>query len=280
MRHPALPILLFAVALLSGCGFAQSLRKDAYGNEEAERSLARGYGDAAGRKAGKVPAPVTVMDHHVTQFSGEPVDMSGIRAKKGHITRSDFDAVANRNDNSLWKEDGQQNYFFSTNKAKMPGDLVTIEASKELRNDIIAEFRRCMLEDELEAGVVIAGLGTVSTPKVETKPAEATSAVAKTEGESAPAGDAAAGAVAASSATPDRAPASSSAEDNAPLNIVAEVVNRYPNGNVLIRGIKRFAHNGRNYSVEVTGITRANDISEEDRVSASKFFEYKTEMFR
>ncbi len=270
---------LLLSGFLSGCGFAQSLRKDAYGQEDADRTLGRDHGKSMARKGDKIPLPVTVMDQQVTQFSGDPVDLSGIRAKKGHISRTDFDAVANRNENSLWKEDGQQNYFFSTNKAKMPGDLVTIEASKDLRNDILAEFRKILPEDELEAGAVVAGLGTVSAPRAENKPV-ATSAVAKADG-GADAATKEAGAappVAPVAATPSRAPAS--AEDEAPLNIVAEVVNRYPNGNVLLRGIKRFAHNGRNYSVEVTGIARGNDISEEDRVSSSKFFEYKTEMFR
>jgi flagellar basal body L-ring protein FlgH len=146
---------------------------------------------------------------------------------------------------------------------------------------MLAEFRKRLPEDELDAGVVVAGLGTVSTPRVEGKSAEATSAVAKTDAEPATATPAADGtAAAAKSGAGARAPASTSPEDEAPLNIVAEVVNKYPNGNVLLRGMKRFAHNGRNYAIEVTGIARANDISEDDRISAAKFFEYKTEMFQ
>ena len=278
LKGSSLNVVILLAATLSGCGFAQSLRKDVYGNEAAEQNLSRDARGGLGRASGKVPPPVTVMDQHANQFSGDPVDLSGIRAKKGHVTRADFDAVANRSDNSLWNEDGQHNYFFSTNKAKMPGDLITIEGTKELRNDMLAEFRKRLPGDELEAGVVIAGLGTVSTAKVDAKPAEATSAVAKTEGAAAtpPADPAAAPAAVA----PARAPASASPEDDAPLNIVAEVVNKYPNGNVLLRGMKRFAHNGTNYAIEVTGIARANDISEDDRINDAKFFEYKTEMFQ
>ena len=55
---------------------------------------------------------------------------------------------------------------------------------------------------------------------------------------------------------------------------------RYPNGNVLLRGVKRFSLNGRTRSMEVTSIARASDISESNSVKSTNFYEHRTELFR
>lgn len=269
-----------------GCSIMQGLRKDAYGDEgydqeeyESSRALASRGRDSRFRKP--LPAPVTVMDQHLNRDRGAPIDLSGVRAKAGRVTRKDFDNLAARNDNSLWREDGQTNYLFAANTQKMPGDLVTVEVDDKLQGDMLAEFKKSLSDEELESGVEVAGLGKIAG----TKPmlGAVASAVDKApelakDGEATPLTGQAALDAAAKAQAAARAPASDGPQER--ISYTAEVVERYPNGNVLLRGVKRFTHGGRARSMEVTSIARASDINESNTVKSSSFYEHRTELFR
>ena len=63
--------------------------------------------------------------------------------------------------------------------------------------------------------------------------------------------------------------------------VMAEVVERYPNGNYRVRGHKRIAYRDGYKMVSVSAIAKGSDISEDgDLVSSSKLYEYRVEVER
>ena len=63
--------------------------------------------------------------------------------------------------------------------------------------------------------------------------------------------------------------------------IMAEVLERYPNGNYKIRGSKRISYKGGppRY-VTLTAIARGADIGEDDVITSGKLYEYRLESVR
>jgi len=260
---------------LMGCAWAKDMRKDVYGEESYDVPEENYFAYKDKRKNLK---PATVMDRQI-KMTGQPVDLSGVKGKFERTTKKDFEELAQRNDNSLWKDDGQTNYLFSSNINRVPGDLVTVDADSALHAQMKTEFAKALSSDELETGVFVNGLGKVSNVPATTT----ASAVDKTkEGE--------AGAdVAKEEKKPEekteeeknRAIASTAGgldQAEPKVSYTAEIVDVYPNGNVLLRGVKRFNYNGRQRTVEVTSIAKATDISEAGNIPSSKFYEYRTEM--
>ena len=62
--------------------------------------------------------------------------------------------------------------------------------------------------------------------------------------------------------------------------IMAEIVERYPNGNYKLRGSKKVRYrNGFRY-VNILGIVKGTDISEADTIASGKLYEYRLEAVR
>src|SRR5438128_2123189 len=133
--RPLLAVLL--LLSLSSCGWIQSLRKEVDDDDYKPNPQAAVdfYKDPANRFV--PPAPATVSDSRIAALSGTPVDLSGTRAKRVRTTAADFIAENSKNENSLWSEEGQNNYLFARNKLKMPGDLVTVVIEDRLRKDMV-----------------------------------------------------------------------------------------------------------------------------------------------
>ncbi len=248
---------------LQSCGWMRSMRQDVYGDEMNANQASRGL---AGQ-GNTLRQPATVMDHHLNSFRGEAVDLSGVRAKENRVTKKDFEAMGARNENSLWKGDGQTNYFFSVNQTKVPGDLVTVDVDPSLRSDMERELKRIIDRDDLDKGVDIQGFGKIG--------GTASGAVA-TAAQKPPGDDTTA--TAATPATPEvaRTPASDAAAEK--VSYIGEVVQVFPNGNLLVRGVKRFPYDGKTRMMEVTSIVKGSDVSEDNKVNSSKFYEYKAEI--
>ncbi|MEW6056011.1 MAG: flagellar basal body L-ring protein FlgH [Bdellovibrionota bacterium] len=246
-----IPVLI--TIALPGCGWIRSLRRDLEDDEiNAETSLSDFdyYKDPANRFV--PPPPATVQDARAATLSGSPVDLSGTRAKKLRTTAADFFNEAKQNENSLWAEEGQNNYFFARNKLKMPGDLVTVVIEDQLRGDMVNSVRKTLPSDYQDKDIIVPGLTKETSD----------------ESARAPAGQPA-------------APATSTDDGLGPSDVLtAEVLERYPNGNLRIRGVKRVPFRRQVRNIEVLAIVKGTDIGEDDRVKSSRFFEQRVELYK
>lgn len=210
---------------------------------------------------------------------------NGMRA-----TRADFvDDAAN--EGSLWGSDGQTNYYFTKNKVRGIGDLVTVTLEPDMLKDLAAEAKRTLTPKEREFELALAqerlrakayGLPDPDAPKKE---------------------GAAAGSdqVATNQAAPQRNPAGGATEEKKPEpevrqatpadvdvlrslelkqgdTVMSEIIERYPNGNYKIRGTKRVQYKGGPPRlITLVAVVRGQDISEDDQIGSGKLYEYRIE---
>ncbi|OFZ52878.1 MAG: hypothetical protein A2428_01510 [Bdellovibrionales bacterium RIFOXYC1_FULL_54_43] len=208
-------------------------------------------------------------------------------------TRSDF-IDESQNEGSLWAPDGQTNYFFTKNKVRGMGDIVTITIEADLIRDIGLEVRRTLTPREKENELMIA------QEKIRAK-------ILGKDSEKKDGNDS----LATSSSAPSREPAADKKKGNTGPNtsfedepaiptatlvdvdiakalelkpndtMMAEIIERYPNGNYKVRGTKKVLYkNGYPRLVTLVGVARGQDISEEDLVTSGKLYEYRLEAIR
>ena len=139
------------------CAVVQSLRDD-IDDPVAQKKYAGDfdYSDPENRKL--PPPPASVDDNRSRSIAGTPIDFSGVRAKSGRVTKKDFLVEAEKNENSLWSEDGQNNYLFIRNQLKAPGDLVTIKIENDLRHDMIMEVKKLLPPEFRDRDIIVPGL--------------------------------------------------------------------------------------------------------------------------
>jgi hypothetical protein len=233
---------------LPGCGFISSLRHEVDQDDSPHQNIADfDYRDPANRFV--PPPPANAQDSQAAAIAGTPLDLSGNRAKQMRVTAKDFMAENTKNENSLWLEDGQSNYFFARNKLKMPGDLVTVIIEDTLRKDMVDSVKKLLPPEYRDQEIRVPGL-TKDTAATTPTPAPSPGA--------------------------DAAPPELSANDM----LTAEVLERFPNGNVRLRGIKRVPFKRQVRNIEVLAIVKGNEITEQDTVKSSKFFDQRVELYR
>ena len=204
-------------------------------------------------------------------------------------TKADF--VDDVNEGSLWASDGQTNYYFTKNKVRGVGDILTITSDAQLLKDISTEIARTLTPNERDHEVDLAQARINAKAAGQPDP-------------DAPAGTDATGS---SAAAPARAPASAGADkkpgDDTPTPevrraglqdidvsrsvemkagdpIMAEIVERYPNGNYKVRGTKRVNYKQGTRFVTLTAIVKSADIDDNETVASGKLYEYRLEAFR
>lgn len=254
MRRELKAVLLVGMFMLQGCAWVQSLRRDIDeddGNNKLSVADFDYYKDPANRNV--PPPPANVMnDIKAAALAGTPVDLSGTRAKRIRTTAAEFFADNAKNENSLWADDGQTNYLFARNKLKQPGDLVTVVIEDNLRRDMVDSVKRLLPPDYRDQDIIVPGL-------TKNKPADDKTAAG----------------------APAPTPTPAADGEIAPEDILtAEVLERFPNGNVRIRGVKRVPFKTSVRNIEVVAICKGNDISETDMVKSSKFFDQRVELYR
>lgn len=205
--------------------------------------------------------------------------------KQGNrATRADFVDDA-RDDGSLWTSEGQTNYFLTKNQIKSEGDLVTVLTDDEFMKDVAAELKRTLSPEEREMELEVAQermrRRTLGLPE-----------------------DANAGGdqVASAQAAANRAPASADSDPRKAIDIptvswndvdlrksmefktgdpvMMEVIERYPNGNYKLRGLKKVRLHGQTKMVSVIAIAKSSDISNEETINSGKLYEYRLEAVR
>jgi flagellar basal body L-ring protein FlgH len=200
-------------------------------------------------------------------------------------TRADF-VDDSQNEGSLWASDGQTNYYFTKNKIRGVGDIISIKMENDIIKDLGTEIKRNLTPEEKTAELATAqdrlnkkalGLATAD-PNAATPPGAVAAATPPAQDGRTPASLAAAGVP---QATPGDVDVSQSLEVKPGDLIMAEIVERYPNGNYKIRGTKRVLYkNGSPRLATVVAVAKGTDIGEDDVINSGKLYEYRLEAFR
>jgi hypothetical protein len=213
-------------------------------------------------------------------------------------TRADF-VDESPNEGSLWASDGQTNYYFTKNKIRGIGDIVTVTIEAPMVKDVGLEVRRSLTPREREAELILAqarinartlGLPDPDAPVDPNAPKDrlATSQAAPQRAPAAKGPDGK-DLPAAEPPEPKEPPQatladvdpSRSLEVKAGDTVLAEIVDRYPNGNYKLRGVKKVPYKvGQPRLITVVGIARSADIGEDDTISSGKLYEYRLEATR
>ncbi len=199
-------------------------------------------------------------------------------------TRADFVDESN-NEGSLWASDGQTNYYFTKNKVRGLGDIITIASDAALVKDTAVEIARVMTPDERDEEIELAQARINNPPPVTGDKKDQ---------------------IASSAAAADRAPAGENAEKDkdkksdkdskkatwADVDLtqamefkagdpfMAEIVQRYPNGNYKVRGVKKVRYRNGYRLINLVGVVKGSDITEDDQVPAGKLYEYRLQANR
>jgi flagellar L-ring protein precursor FlgH len=206
-------------------------------------------------------------------------------------TRADF-VDDSQNEGSLWASDGQTNYYFTKNKIRGVGDIISIKMENDIIKDLGTEIKRNLTPGEKDAELADAqdrlnkkalGIATAD-PAAATPPAGAAPGTppaatppAAADGRTLASGPAAGAPI----ATPADVDVSKSLEVKTGDLIMAEIVERYPNGNYKIRGTKRVLYkNGSPRLATVVAVAKGTDIGEDDVINSGKLYEYRLEAFR
>ena len=229
----------------------------------------------------------------------------------GRTTREDF-IDHSQEEGSLWASGGQTNYFFTKNRVRSHGDLITLILDDDLYRDVLAEVSRTLSypEKEFELSVAQDNLKSkmIADRLKSRRDAVTTSSAAPeaAQGRSEPAANSS---KASSVGVPAENPAKSAQnaeinesirelEKNVPRarltdidisksielklgdSLMGEILERYPNGNYKIRAVKKVTYkNGPPRLVSVVGIVKNSDIGEENEsIHSARLYEYRVEV--
>ncbi len=180
------------------------------------------------------------------------------------LTKNDFIDQA-VDSGSLWSSGGEANFFFSKNRARSPGDIIAISVESEMLRDIASEIKRTLTSGERRRELDLLEFGRAQPGAAESAPARAD------------------GGTAANAPTDT----SYSAVDLVPVigvksgdSFLAEIVERFPNGNYRIRGSKRIPYRNTTKLMTVMGIVRGADLGADETISSGKIYEYRLEAIR
>ena len=240
-----------------------------------------GHQDRSLASAGNAEGNEMAMGDEVNSESAPHVAPPVKRQYKNgtRATKADF-LDESQNEGSLWASDGQTNYYFTKNKIRGVGDIVSVVIDSDLIRDVGIEVRKTLNGREKDFELALAQQRIL-------------------EKTTAPGADA----VNTAAAAPARTPASGGkADDKGPavpqatmadvdvtksLSIkandvfMAEILERYPNGNYKIRATKRIPYkNGSPRMISMLAVVKGTDIGEDDTVASGKLYEYRIEATR
>jgi len=293
----------------------------AYDRERTARGwVSREQADANARDRYRHPGGA--YEEEGLNSSNTPAMLPSVRRayKNGsRATRADF-MDESQSEGSLWASDGQTNYFFTKNKVRGVGDIITLNIEADLYKDIGMEVKRTltMPERQKELDLVYernrnALVAKLTQDQLATSQAAATGGAAPAAAPTpAPTQDAAKAPATQAQPTPTPSPsATPTATPTAALPsdkeidamvprpsmqdvdiypvlelkagdvMMGEIIDRYPNGNYKIRAVKRTNYkNSTPRMVSLVGIVKGTDISEEDVIASGKLYEYRVEVVR
>ncbi len=190
-----------------------------------------------------------------------------------------------QDEGSLWASDGQTNYYFTKNKIKGIGDIITLTVQDHLVSDIAIEIKKTLSAEETKQELKTEQTRITkkfledyaknkknAPPPAPVKEEDTSSRRKKKKPEE----------------TIPEVPKAKLSDINIKERIgikegdqiMSEIIERFPNGNYKIRGTKRVAFAGGTRMVTVIGIAKANDINELESVETGKLYEYRLKAYR
>ncbi|MEK7690755.1 MAG: flagellar basal body L-ring protein FlgH [Bdellovibrionota bacterium] len=332
-----LPYALFAILAFTGCSSLLKTLDASYGAPGPEEM----YGPSSGYVADRAPASVAsgerggesgstwgggaAEDEYTSRPSSgkhadayvEDVSFSNTNYVKtpvkrqyrsgGRANRSDF-IDDSSNEGSLWGSSGQTNYYFTKNKIRNLGDLLTLTIEQEIVREVSQEVRRTLSVKEKKVELLLAqerlrraALG-IEDPK-DPGGSKAKTAVVAGRAPASPLADANKDGAAKKKDTGATPPIAGVAVSGAPEpmvpratladidvaksltlasgeNMLVEVINRYPNGNYRVRGTKRIPYRNGQRILKLAAIIRSTDVGDDDTITSGKLFEARYEVIR
>lgn len=203
---------------------------------------------------------------------------------KSRVTREDF-IDHSEEEGSLWASNGQTNYYFTKNKVRTPGDLITLNIENELIKEMSAEIRKTLnyrekerelvafqenknqklLSDEHKKETLNSSQNISSSPAPTPSPSNSAETISEESKNQF-----------AKSSISD-IDISKSLEVKVGDTMMGEILQRFPNGNYKIRTMKKIPYkNGLSRVVSVVGIVKATDVNEDtDSISSGKLYDYR-----
>ena len=276
---------------LSGCSeFVQSLHEE---NAAIDKDEDKDKDDLDQQHAGYKPRTLNGVSANNTRALDPPVrreygrrmpiadpdmgrDPASPQASEYHrVTRNDF-VDKNSAENSLWDAQGQNNYLFSHNRRRDPGDIVTVDVEKDLRREIQyqlwmtlpPEMRKFKKADVAATDSVKSVAGAPGGDKAADAPKPTANKEAKTADEK------------------NRDAAEEAAKTNITKNgkdddiVRMEVVENLGNGLVRLSGQKRVIYKGVSRIIEMAGIVNNKDIDDNNRLKSMAFVDMQTQVIQ
>lgn len=196
--------------------------------------------------------------------------------KKGmRATRSDF-IDESPNEGSLWASDGQTNYYFTRNKIRVIGDIISLNLEESMIKDMGLEVKGKLSSSEMDRELdqaqhrlnrrTPAGNSVDATEASKGPEFNLQNGLSRSEENEA------------RSVTEADVDLTKSLEIKPGDIILAEIIERFPNGNYKIKAAKRILYkNGPPRVMTIFGVVRGTDINDEDVVSTGKLYEYRLE---
>ncbi len=287
-RHELLFAVLTLSLLFAGCGdMLRSLRQESLAIDETERDREAGEEDVVA----SAPRPLRGATANNVEAYDPPVKRSYSRRLASTLneargeaeddvkttasgykryTKADF-VDSNPNENSLWNGSGQNNFYFTQNRQREVGDLVTVDVERGLRRDIQYALWNTLPAEQRKKPRAPA---SVNGPADKTKGAQQAPAAAA----------AAAGAKNAVENAKDQAEeaaktnlASNGKEDDV---VRMEVVEHLGNGLVRLVGQKRVIYKGQPKTLEVMALVNNRDIDDQNRLKSTAILDSNTQVIQ
>jgi flagellar basal body L-ring protein FlgH len=179
-----------------------------------------------------------------------------------------------QSEGSLWASNGQTNYFFTKNKVRAVGDIVTVVMGDRLIKDVATELKKTLSQEELEQELIatehrLAEAALSGKKKDGTRRPATQQAEPMEEEEAAP--------IQVGLADVDLTPAMG-IQAGEPM--MAEIIERYPNGNYKVRATKRVPFRGGTRMVTLVAIARGQDVNNSETVESANLYEYRIKAYR
>ena len=257
----------------------RSVLGDEAGEAGGDRSI--GHQDRGPASTGSPNANEMAMSEEVNSESAPSVAPPVKRQYKNgtRATKADF-LDESQNEGSLWASDGQTNYYFTKNKIRGVGDIVSVVIDADLIRDVGLEVRKTLNGREREFELSLAQQRLVE--KAATPGNDALNTGAAAPARTLPNGgkpDEKGPAI--PQATLADVDVTKSLSIKATDVFMAEILERYPNGNYKIRATKRIPYkNGTPRMISMLAVVKGTDIGEDDSVPSGKLYEYRIEATR
>jgi flagellar basal body L-ring protein FlgH len=275
-------LVCFVTILFSGC--ATLLNAFHRGNDGFDNPASENAGHERGAPRKVRSNEVDLQDASSSKYPDLEPQTKHLYRNGQRVTRDDF-IDQSQEEGSLWASTGQTNYYFTKNKIRSPGDLVSLNIENELFREIGHEIKKSLTprEKDKEIELYQEGIRNRVSKESDQKPKETSAPPAATA--TAQTGTAAPAVAEDNSKNPMKSNISdidigTSLEFKTGDSMMGEIIERYPNGNYKIRTRKRIPYkNGIPRMITVVGIIRPSDINDDtDIINSGKLYDYRVDV--